>query len=123
MKAKKVYEFKQGMNPYKTMDIGGLRSGQKFECTTDICTDSHEWILLPRPNYNASKSWNVKTQEDINNTIELSGEYIINVGEFITLSEKREPFRLSPNVEDFWWCHEYRSGFTESQIEKYFKRI
>jgi hypothetical protein len=39
MRAKKVYEFKQGQNPYKTMELGAnspIVEGSKFQCIQDI---------------------------------------------------------------------------------------
>jgi hypothetical protein len=52
MKAKKVYEFRQGENPYKTMSIGAnrpIKVGDRFKCITNVYWSMSQgcWIRQP----------------------------------------------------------------------------
>jgi hypothetical protein len=54
MRAKQVYEFKQGQNPYKTMELGSNRPyavGDEFQCIQEIFYDGEwqpEWFTHAR---------------------------------------------------------------------------
>jgi hypothetical protein len=118
MKAKKVYEFEQGLDPYKTMNIGSRRqfkTADKFECLSDIYFNN----IRPNPIWALLKPSIVKHHDDYGNPIET-----MKKGEIITL-------KSGPSYEDedynesnpIWFARGIPYAFEEDELRKYFRRL
>jgi hypothetical protein len=99
MKAKKVYEFRQGGNPYETMGLGAFKIGDRLKCLYTLGWSSHAntWILKQEGDRRGSVIW-----ED-------------------TIDILKPVMPASGESGDDWSFNGY--GLTEDVLRKYFKRV
>jgi hypothetical protein len=106
MKAKKVYEFQQGQDPYKTMEIGKHRpyaTGDKLRCKQDLWWHQHtDWT-------NDDPGWEPWFSKDVT--------YIL---------KERKP-KIGYTREEGQWEMVTDDGrdtvLNDEELKKYFKRI